>query len=1010
MSYGPKYELEVKSKSGRVDNVIINELDYTGSLIGRGAGPPYFTLRRDAAQCIEGTSLELTIEALSDFEYLGLYTEEAKKYKAEYRADGNIKFVGYILPERYGEPYIAPPYDVGLTFTDGLGLLKDEDFTLIGRNTYFETIQYCLDKLDIDIGYSINIHLWDSGMSTNRSPLEQAYEYTDKYIGYNCYEVLEYILSLFDAKLKQGGNEATARWYIERYNDKARQPFLYTSEGVYESLGTAATVSQLGSDVDPVGALRMDMLPASKRLEVRQDYGKKDNIIEGNFFEMDGRYSVRDHWTWGTGVGNFELAPYYEPENPYVRFTGTGQDSTFTKYIYTQIDIETTDRKLLFEFQFALVSEIIRPANYYADNFKGAAGVMIKLVGTSTYYLHETNGWQLGEHIIETNEFSVGFPTVNSYRSPEYKKLSILSDGFSIDGTLEIRLYNVQNPDYNDSHQAPGIAYRSAVFNLMEDSETPAYAGKQIFADGNLQAAESDSPIELIGGDLPTFGNANIQYEYGIELSTGTLTEDWNNADTATERLIIEHLIYSLASRRRKSLQTLSGSLDGSIDFGSIIQHNLNSDKKFYIHEASWNLYDDRVEATLHEIAPYTPDDVVITGTAEVHETGVRSQPEWTGVGGGGEYDDTALWEAVDERWKQPTTPGANVLPFTWDPVEEEWTFDGKVYFTDNIASAGEVSAFTEGIDTSSWWDQLQAEVTSQINLTHLKDVNASSPSEDQVLTWNGSAWVPATVESGGIFTETDPVFTSWRDSWAQNRIAGRISSGTGAIEQLTGAQVRTIADVYSKSEGDGRYLLESNNLSDLTSASTARGNLELGTAATQDATDFGRLASGITNDWASVNLFGNDDIRFVRSASDYIRTTSDTNYIYFYPVKENTGDTSKALRYRFNDDQWEFRDTLMVGDATAATHAMNRQTGDGRWGRLGAENEWTEKNTWKKTGNSYLEADFSTGNGMFSQGWDNQSTPESAFILRTYAISGVQLTLNKGGISAAGDVIAYSS
>lgn len=63
-----------------------------------------------------------------------------------------------------------------------------------------------------------------------------------------------------------------------------------------------------------------------------------------------------------------------------------------------------------------------------------------------------------------------------------------------------------------------------------------------------------------------------------------------------------------------------------------------------------------------------------------------------------------------------------------------------------------------------------------------------------------------------------------------QNQILGRASSGTGDVESLTASQVRTAAGLAATSTST--CLVAANNLSDLTSASTARTNLGLATIA----------------------------------------------------------------------------------------------------------------------------------------------------------------------------------
>ena len=76
----------------------------------------------------------------------------------------------------------------------------------------------------------------------------------------------------------------------------------------------------------------------------------------------------------------------------------------------------------------------------------------------------------------------------------------------------------------------------------------------------------------------------------------------------------------------------------------------------------------------------------------------------------------------------------------------------------------------------------------------------------------------------------------------------------------LTQAERQLIAgfDAYDKTESDDRYLLEANNLSDLTNAATARTNLGLGTAATRDVATVPTIDNSLVSTVRSVPVPSN--------------------------------------------------------------------------------------------------------------------------------------------------------
>lgn len=520
MAYGLKYELYCTSKLNNFYKLRLLFDGYEGSEIDRNVPVSPFHLRKDRADVICGTSLEFGIREEVDFELLEFYTNSWKYIKAELYKSTTLIWTGYVAPQQYQTPYVPASRKPAIWFTatDGLGLLKNEDFTLTGNHSQLEIIMHCLDKLGLNLGYSIAIDLFEANHNETYSPLAQTYEDASIYEDLNCYEALGKMLEKYHAEISQ----VNCRWRIVSKTDKKSVPKLYTYLGVYESAGSAPAVLDLGYpgtgiEVSPVGTLQHGMQPGARKVKITHDFGKKPSFLSNYDFSI---YESSMFTSW-TKSGSFDVLQRTGEKGGKYAFLSGYSDST-TDYIQQSVEVETQGGiDHVFDIELA-------PIGYYYTilmNNMLPVGIPVKILvylwdGASTYYYLTKTGWQGSFANLLDQELMM-----SSLRIPTFHRVRVTTDALPCSGTLFVRLYRIQAASEPSNTVYSGIAYANINIYPIEDSQ-PIHGKlelKAVFDNSKEPGTLSD--MDILAADAPDSYNAAILYKNITKLSDGTPTQ-----------------------------------------------------------------------------------------------------------------------------------------------------------------------------------------------------------------------------------------------------------------------------------------------------------------------------------------------------------------------------------------------------------------------------------------------------------------------------------------------------
>ena len=193
-------------------------------------------------------------------------------------------FRGFISPELYSEPDIAPPYDVRVIATDGLGELRRYLFEPMGTQPLDIIITSLLERTGLP-GYFFHNNNTLVGGEDSNVPVGgffgDTYINLDCFAGKPCYDVLTGILDSLHADLFQRIEVSGEYWQILRENDvESGTSIVYGRSASSASTNRTVSTTLFGSMRTqpwwPVGHLDSDIKPACKRLKIITDalYGE----------------------------------------------------------------------------------------------------------------------------------------------------------------------------------------------------------------------------------------------------------------------------------------------------------------------------------------------------------------------------------------------------------------------------------------------------------------------------------------------------------------------------------------------------------------------------------------------------------------------------------------------------------------------------------------------------------------------------------------------------------------
>ena len=683
MSYGKIYEFVFDSVSGAEIRIDILKAGYQGESTRRpiGAAP---VLKRENRDHIFGTSLELFAECRVDGEYAQLYTSSAFEYKVELYKGNILLWNGFVSPELYSEPDIAPPYDVQIIATDTLGELKNDIFQAAGVKSVKNHLNTILGKSGIGMSYDIvsQLQYLDSSDIAHDDIFNVTVD-LDHEAGNNCYDVLQNLLSTLHAGITQHNG----RWLIFRETDFARNASENSvtakdMTGEHRNLDIASFGSMDDCVWWPIGQLSTVIDPARKKVVLESENHYKGNVLN------------KDSWTASA------MTTYDEVEGAYVL-------KNKNDYIAQKIDFGSTNIR----YRLALR---VKARNVGSGEEDQNLGVKVKIDGIGSggrrdYWLVQAASSDRGiaSYIWKTSEGQIdaelSIPT-ESDTAADAQDVDIILPLYNSGSRSFLGAYSVEVTVFNPAGTHSIYVYD---VSMAKYEQFPGYQADVVIANGAREAGDDITIGFTPGETAPAAGDV---FMTGIPMtSDGSIIQSWKVGEGDAADLLTT-LAKDYAQEVALPKMRYTGTINVPVE-AVAIPTLFQRDGAFYFPNTySYDLLNDEMEVELTSISAAAVEVESVNITALSTESGTTATTAGGGSGIGSippdqEMSDTST-NAVQNKVIKAYVDKVDEKVI---PIDEWYQNVGKylhkdekgIYTDENIRTSRQISAKGAGKEQS---------------------------------------------------------------------------------------------------------------------------------------------------------------------------------------------------------------------------------------------------------------------------------------------------------------------